>query len=168
MNSPMSAPLLVPDSGPLIALARLDLLTIPPRLFGGLLVTATVWQEVTREPRAAEHAALAEAFGTGLLQVEADPQQMPSALAEMRLDDGERSALALALLRGAVVLVDERRGRACAVTMGLSVVGTLGLLIRAREVGMLSRVRPLVDALLASGYYLAQPLIDRTLASVGE
>lgn len=83
----MSAPLLVADSGPLIALARLDLLTIPPRLFGGLLVTATVWQEVTREPR---------------------------------------------------------------------------------EVGMLSRVRPLVDALLASGYYLAQPLIDRTLASVGE
>ena len=38
----MSAPLLVADSGPLIALARLDLLAIPSRLFGELLVTATV------------------------------------------------------------------------------------------------------------------------------
>ena len=38
----MFAPLLVADSGPLIALARLDLLAIPSRLFGELLVTATV------------------------------------------------------------------------------------------------------------------------------
>ena len=50
----MSAPLLVADSGPLIALARLDLLAVPARLFGELLVTATVWREVTREPRAAD------------------------------------------------------------------------------------------------------------------
>lgn len=53
----MSAPLLVADSGPLIALARLDLLAVPAQLFGELLVTATVWHEVTREPRAVEQAA---------------------------------------------------------------------------------------------------------------
>lgn len=95
----MSAPLLVADSGPLIALARLDL---------------------------------------------------------------------LALLRGAVVLVDERRGRACAVDLGLQVLGTLGLLVRAREQGLVERVRPLAEALLVSGYFLARPLVDRTLAAIGE
>lgn len=50
----MPAPLLVADSGPLIALARLDLLAVPGQLFGELLVTATVWREVTREPRATD------------------------------------------------------------------------------------------------------------------
>ena len=164
----MSAPLLVADSGPLIALARLDLLAVPARLFGELLVTATVWHEVTREPRAVEQAALSAALAGGLLRVEDDPLQIPGALAQVRLDDGERSALALALLRGAVVLVDERRGRACAVDLGLHVLGTLGLLVRAREQGLVDRVRPLADALLASGYYLARPLVDRTLASIGE
>ena len=162
----MSAPLLVADSGPLIALARLDLLAVPAQLFGELLVTATVWHEVTREPRAVEQAALAAAFADGLLRVEDDPLQISGALAQVRLDDGERSALALALLRRAVV--DERRGRACAVDLGLHVLGTLGLLVRAREQGLIDRVRPLADALLASGYYLARPLIDRTLASIGE
>ena len=127
----MSAPLLVADSGPLIALARIDLLALPTRLFGELLVTATVWDEVTREPRAAEQAALSAAVAGGLLRIEADPLQIPDALAQARLDDGERSALALALLRGAVVLVDERRGRACALDLGLHVLGTLGLLVRA-------------------------------------
>ena len=164
----MSAPLLVADSGPLIALARLDLLAVPARLFGALLVTTTVWHEVTREPRAADHAALATALAGGLLCVEGDPLQMPSALADARLDDGERSALALALLRGAVVLVDERRGRACAVGLGLQVLGTLGLLVRARDQGLVERVRPLAEALLVSGYHLARPLVARTLAAIGE
>jgi predicted nucleic acid-binding protein len=128
------------------------LLVIPSQPFGELLVTATVWHEVTREPRAAEKQALSAALGRGLLHVEEDPERMPPILVEMRLDEGERSALALGLARGAVVLVDERRGRACAAGVGLTVVGTLGLLVRARE----------------SGYFLAQPLIDRALAVVGE
>ena len=100
--------------------------------------------------------------------MEEDPKHIPPALAEARLDEGERSTLALALARATVVLVDERRGRACAADLGLPVVGTLGLLVRAREIGILYRVRSLVDALIASGYFLSQPLIDRTLASVGE
>ncbi len=164
----MSAPLLVGDSGPLIALARLDLLAIPSRLFGELLVTSTVWQEVMRGQREAEHSGLSSALTKGLLRVVDAPEQVPLALAEARLDAGERSALALALLHAAVVLVDERRGRACASVMGLPVIGTLGLLVQARAAGMLARLRPLTDALLHSGYFLAQPLVDRMLASVGE
>lgn len=164
----MPAPLLVADSGPLIALARLDLLAVPARLFGELLVTATVWREVTHEPRAADHAALSAAAQGGLLMLVDDPMHIPAELAAAQLDDGERSALALALLREAVVLVDERRGRACAAALGLPVLGTLGLLIRAREQGLIGRVRPLTDALLASGYFLARPLVARALASIGE
>jgi predicted nucleic acid-binding protein len=138
----MSAPLLAADSGPLIALARLDLLNIPARLFSELLVTSTVWNEVTREPRPGDEAALRAAFDEGLVTVVADPVQIPAALAQARLDDGERSALALALEREAVVLVDERRGRACAAELGLPVLGTLGLLISVREHGLVERVRP--------------------------
>ena len=164
----MSAPLLVADSGPLIALARLDLLAVPARLFGELLVTSTVWSEVTSHPRPADQAALRAAFNGGLLSVLDDPVPIPSALAVARLDEGERSALALALLRKAVVLVDERRGRACAAGLGLPVLGTLGLLIRAHDQGLVPRVRPLTEALLASGYFLARPLVDRALASIGE
>jgi predicted nucleic acid-binding protein len=164
----MSEALLVGDSGPLIALARLDLLAIPSGLFGELLVTATVWQEVLRGQREVEHARLLTASDKRLLRVVADPEQVPPALAEARLDDGERSALALALLHAAAVLVDERRGRACASELGLPVIGTLGLLVQAREAGLLTRLRPLTDALLESGYFLAQPLVDRMLVAVGE
>ena len=46
----MSAACLVADSGPLIALARLDLLGLPSRYFEPVLVTSLVWLEVTRKP----------------------------------------------------------------------------------------------------------------------
>lgn len=164
----MSAPLLVADSGPLIALARLDLLALPAALFVEFLVTGTVWREVTQAPRPGDHAALSAALHQGLLMVVDDPTQMPRALVEARLDAGERSALALAVLRQSVVLVDERRGRACAASLGLPVLGTLGLLVRARGQQLVGPVRPLVNALLASGYYLSQPLVERALAVVGE
>lgn len=59
-------PLLVADSGPLIALARLDLLAVPGQLFGELLVTSTVWREVTREPRDTDRSPLMAAFDHGL------------------------------------------------------------------------------------------------------
>ena len=46
----MSAACLVADSGPLIALGRLDLLGLPSRYFELVLVTSSVWLEVTRKP----------------------------------------------------------------------------------------------------------------------
>lgn len=164
----MSEALLVADSGPLIALARLDLLALPSRLFAEALVTTTVWQEVTREPWPAERAALIAAREAGQLQVLDDPLEFPPTLAGAGLDAGERTAIALALLRQATLLVDERRGRISASALGLHVLGTLGLLVRARDAGLIERIRPLADALLASGYFLARPLVERTLAAVGE
>ena len=132
----MSAALLVADSGPLIALARLDLLALPSRLFSETLVTATVWHEVTREPQPPEDTALSAALQAGWLRVVADPADLPPALIGARLDAGERSALALAVALQAAVLVDDR-------------------------------LRPLADALRASGYFLAMPLVQRTLAAIG-
>jgi hypothetical protein len=57
----MSAALLVADSGPLIALTRLEHLDLPARYFESVLVTATVWEEVTLKPGVDEAPRLASA-----------------------------------------------------------------------------------------------------------
>jgi predicted nucleic acid-binding protein len=158
--------LLVADSGPLIALSRLDLLGLPARLAQELLVTATVWDEVTRAPGRAEALLFATAWSSGWLTVLPDPEASDSAWADL-LDEGERSALTLALQRGATVLVDELRGRAVTARLGLRVVGTLGLLLAARERGLVGPLRPLVERLQGSGYYLSRRLVEQVLASDG-
>jgi predicted nucleic acid-binding protein len=164
----MSVPLLVADSGPLIALARLDLLHLPSRLFTEVLVTATVWDEVVRDPRPAEQSPLHGALRAGWLTVVPGHVVWPAGHPVPVLDAGEVSAIALAHARGAAVLLDERRGRAAATALGLQVLGTLGLLVRARDAGLVPRVRPLADALTAGGYFLAPALVERLLADIGE
>lgn len=164
----MSAPLLVADSGPPIALARLDLLQLPSRLFSEALVTATVWQEVVREPHPTELPRLHAAHRSGWLKLVPGSIAWPANHPVPLLDAGELSAIALAHARGATVLLDERRGRAAATALGLHVLGTLGLLVRARDAGLVARVRPLAEALMAGGYFLSTPLVDRLLADIGE
>lgn len=164
----MSAPLLVADSGPLIALARLDLLQLPSRLFAEALVTDTVWEEVAGQPRVAEQPRLQAALQTGWLKLVTGPVEWPAGHSVPVLDAGELSAIALAHARGAAVLLDERRGRVAAAALGLHVLGTLGLLVRARDARLIARVRPLAEALVAGGYFLAPSLVERLLAEIGE
>ena len=89
----MSQRLLVADSGPLIALARLGLLALPQQLFAEVLVTATVWREVTGAPARSEHADLHTAQRQGWLKVVDDPVTIAAIFASPLLDNGERTAL---------------------------------------------------------------------------
>lgn len=67
---------------------------------------------------------------------------LPSSLAkDMRLDVGEAEALALALeAKAAAVLLDEINGRDVARQLGLTVFGTLGLLIIAKQRGLIPEI----------------------------
>jgi len=52
--------------------------------------------------------------------------------------------------------------------LGLRVAGTLGLLVRAKEKGLLPAVRPPLEALLRAGFYAKPSLIQRILRDAGE
>lgn len=164
----MSAALLVADSGPLIALARLDRLELPARYFESVLVTATVWEEVTRKPNAAETPRLISALATELLKLVPEPENIPDVVLRHTIDVGERGAIALALELNACILVDDRRARQLAVELGRPVVGTLGLLLRAREEGVIPHLRTLIEQLQSSGYYLPAGLVQEILAALRE
>jgi hypothetical protein len=164
----MSAALLVPDSGPLIALARVALLDLPALLYGQVLVPAVVWDEVLRRPPEQERVCLQAALAAGKLKIEPEPRSPAQPLQDARLGAGERAAIALARLRNAQVLIDERRARRAAADAGLLVVGTVGLLVRGRQLGLVGPVRPIIDALRRSGYHLGDALTARALCELGE
>lgn len=66
------------------------------------------------------------------------------------LDQGESEAIALALeVHAAALLVDEREARSVAISLGLKPVGVLAMLVRAKQEGFITAVRPLMDRLRA-------------------
>ena len=85
------------------------------------------------------------------------------------LDRGEAEVLALAVENEArLVSVDEKRGRRYARRLGLPVTGTIGVLLLAREKGLIASVRHELQALLDVGFYIDAELFRRALALAGE
>lgn len=85
------------------------------------------------------------------------------------LDRGESEVLALAVEREArLVIIDERRGRSFALRLHLPLTGTLGVLIAAKQKGLLAAVRPLIEELQSAGLYFHPDLIAQVLATVTE
>jgi hypothetical protein len=96
----------------------------------------------------------------------ADPQR---ALAYAGLDRGEAEVLALASERDArLVLIDERRARRYAQRLGVPITGTVGLLLLAKEKGLVPAVAPLLTTLTDNGLYLSDALVSEALQLAGE
>lgn len=73
------------------------------------------------------------------------------------LDRGESEALALAReVDARFVLVDERAARRLCLELGLIPVGTLGVLMRAKEHGLIPSIRDRINKLSEAGFYLSE------------
>jgi hypothetical protein len=85
------------------------------------------------------------------------------------LDRGEAEVLSLAEeSEPRLIIMDELRGRRYAQRLGLPLTGTLGVLLLAKEQGLIPAIKPLVEALLNAGLYLTPELIEKALAIAGE
>ena len=85
------------------------------------------------------------------------------------LDRGEAEVIALAQEQEArLVLLDERRARRYATRMSLPVSGTLGVLLLAKQEGLIEAVRPLISDLIATGLYVHHDLVDKITFLAGE
>lgn len=156
----------VADSGPLIALARIGQLELLPQLFVRVQIPSAVWREVTQGAVEGRSGA-AEVRAASWIDVTVADEATAAAYA-LLVDEGEAEAIAIARAREALLVIDDDRGRRLALRLELRIKGTLGILVLAKRRGMLSQVRPLIEALPQRGVYVSQRLIDAVLRDVGE
>ena len=90
-------------------------------------------------------------------------------LIDFGLDPGETAVLSYALNRGGhYVLMDDGAARRMARILNLKPVGILGLLLEAKQLGLLPAVRPLADAAIAAGYRISPAFYQTFLRDIGE
>lgn len=156
----------IADAGPLIAFARLGQLELLAQVFAEVRVTEEVFAECTFRLDFAEAQPILEAAKNLLIQrCTAPPTHFELAL---HVDAGEASAIAAAAEWGCGVLMDDKAGRRMAHNFGVATIGTVGVLVLARQRRFIPSVKPLLAQLTQSGYFLGDSLIASALEAVGE
>ncbi|WP_238360520.1 DUF3368 domain-containing protein [Iningainema tapete] len=88
---------------------------------------------------------------------------------QINLDLGEAEAIALAVELNAVrLIIDERRGRKEAIKLGVQVTGLLGILLTAKQQGLVPLVQPILDDLIANDFWVRKELYTEVLLLAGE
>ncbi|MDM8521246.1 DUF3368 domain-containing protein [Anaerolineales bacterium HSG6] len=150
----------------MIALAWLNQLALIPALFDELHIPQAVYDEIFYKPDAIGTVELAS---TDWLIVRPVTNVLSVNLLQDQLDAGESEAIVLATeLQADLLLIDERRGRRKAIQYGLDITGTLGILIRARQLQLIGPLRPMLHKLRLLPFFISESLYQQTLRHVGE
>jgi uncharacterized protein len=157
------------NASPLILLARVDCLELlrePPD--SEVTVPDVAFQEVLAGEWFDPHVGAIRLASSIWLRVAPAPPPAPG-LDPDRLDAGELAVLSLAIENpGAIVVLDDGAARKEAILRNIPLLGTAGILLRAKEQGRIAAVRPPLDAVRQAGLYLTDRLYRTVLRMAGE
>ena len=156
--------LIVADTSALVALASCDALWCLDRLFQEVRVPPAVLRECTVPGK--PEAERLDSYLQGKV-VKVDLEEF--VIAVVGLGEGELEAMALyKRLHANRLLIDDGRARKVAVLNGIEVVGSLGVLLRAKESGLIPKMRPLLARIQAAGVRYSERLLEEALRLAGE
>ncbi len=156
--------ILIADSSALVALSVCDSLTLLERLFKEVIVPEAVFLEVIKSDK--PEARILEEF----LQKKIRKVDMRTFIyLDGNTDAGETEAMLLYKQEQAdKLLIDDKRGRKIAKINGINTIGSLGILLSAKQAGLLTEIKPKLEAIKASRIYLSQSIIDIVLELASE
>lgn len=152
----MPSELVISDASPIIALADIGELELLKLLYDTIVITDLVQSEIHAE--LPDWIKISTAYDSKQLQI-----------LELELDKGEASAIALALKNPeSRIILDESKGRAVAKRLGLQVIGTLGIIIKAKDKGLIDSGKRILEKLEEHGFWLSESIKRQLLKRLNE
>ncbi len=162
----MSINRVIVNSSPLIVLFKSQQAELLPQLFPEILVPEGVFAEVTMAGE--DDAAARQLPNVAWIQAVEVTYIVPE-VATWDLGKGESQVLSLAsTTTECAAIVDDRAARRCAQTLGITTIGTGGLLILAKRRGIISSISPGIQALQNAGLWLSETVVNLLKQQAGE
>lgn len=162
----------VADSSPLIALASISVFHVLQPLFTEILIPESVHREVVTQGlgRAGQGEVLSSQWIR--VQVVGGFAEVDALCRRFRIRGGEAEAIVLAMELGARwLLMDERVGRQAAIATGIEpghIIGTLGILLAAKERGLIAEISGKMAGLQDRGFRIDPALYRMVQRQAGE
>lgn len=144
--------IIVSNTSPLSNLATVGQLNLLQKLYKTVLIPTAVYHELLDE-RAGEIVVKAV---QSAIWFNIQPVQNQELVTKLRsiINVGEAEAIALAVeVNANLLLIDERLGRQVAADQGLKITGLLGVLLSAKQKGLITTVKPVIDDLITKANF---------------
>lgn len=162
----MSINCVIINSSPLIVLFKSQQAELLPQLFAEILVPSGVFEEVTMSGE--DDAASRQLPGISWIK-RVEITAIAPEIAAWDLGKGESQVLSLALKTSAnsAAIVDDT-ARRCGQALGITTIGTGGILIRAKRRGLIKNVSSGIEALRNAGLWLSDNVVNLLKQQAGE
>lgn len=161
--------IVISDTTPLISLMKIESLDILEKMYKEIIIPKAVYDEliinmdykseiyIIQNCRFLQTKIVKENLSVSLLQK------------QLKLDLGESEAIVLAnSIDADLIIIDERKARRIAKDIGLNVTGTLGILVEAKQRGLVKELKPLLDELIKNDIRIGKKLYQDILELVNE
>jgi len=147
---------IISDTSCIIVLDKIGELNILKELYGTVIVTKEIQEE----------------FGStlpGWFEIKEVKDLNYQKILETIVDKGEASAIALTLeLDNPVLIIDDLKGRKLAKKLNLNITGTLGIILKAKEKGIIKSTKGVFEKLKQSNFRISEKVETELLKLSGE
>jgi len=154
----MKKGLVIADAGPIFSLAIIDKLELLNEIFDDIKIPRAVWNEITLDKTTTFYSKIHDYFEHKISDISGFNEL------SMIMDYGESESVMLYKeLNAQFLLIDDKKARKIAENFDIKCVGTLGLLLMAREKHLVDKLKPLFETLLNNDRYYSINLLNKIL-----
>lgn len=147
---------IISDTSCFIVLSNIGELELLRKVYGQVITTPEVMME----------------YGEALpswVEINAAGDRYAQQVLELQLDIGEASAIALAIeMSECTIILDDYKARKVAEKLGLTITGTIGVLVKAKLNGVIPSIMVYLDKIRKTDFYISDELYAKALQEAGE
>lgn len=161
--------IIVSDATPIISLVKIESLEILGQMYGKVIIPQAVYDELVINTDFREEIDYINRCSFIEKKIAENNLSVTLLQKQLKLDLGESEAIVLAnSINADIIIIDERKARKIAKDIGLKVTGTLGILVEAKNQGLITKIKPLLDKLISNDIRISKKLYQGILELVGE
>lgn len=158
---------IVTNSTPLIALNKISRLDLLEKIYGEIIIPYAVYEEVVLESNIKESTDFI--IESGFINIMRIKNEEAKRLFVTSLHKGEVEVIILAKeIEADLCIIDDLLARKYAKYYDLSITGTIGVVLKAKELGIITQVRQIMNELMDAGIYVHTNLYNKVLEIAGE
>lgn len=164
---PLTEKVVVVNTSPIIDLSSINQISLLKKLFQKVFIPDAVKREVLSGGK--DSFGVREIKGEKWIKTQTIKNELAKKYLLTDIDDGEAEVIILAEeLKASTIIMDDRLGRKIAKLRGFNVIGTLRILVAAKEKGLITEIKPLIKKLKEVGFWISDDVYRAILKQAKE